>query len=171
MQSLSIILQFSSVPQLCLTLCEPMDCITPGFPVYHQLPELAQIHVHWVGDAISSSIAPFSSCLQSFPASGSFLMSQFFASVGQSIGFTFSISPSNELSGLISLRIDWFDLLAIQGTLKNLLQHLSSKASVFSTQLSLWSNSHIHIWLLEKPWLWLCGQSIMSLLFNMLSLS
>ena len=148
-----------------------MDCITPGFPVYHQLPELAQIHVHWVGDAISSSIAPFSSCLQSFPASGSFLMSQFFASVGQSIGFTFSISPSNELSGLISLRIDWFDLLAIQGTLKNLLQHLSSKASVFSTQLSLWSNSHIHIWLLEKPWLWLCGQSIMSLLFNMLCLS
>ena len=81
--------------------------------------------------SISSSVVPFS-CLQSFPASGSFQMSWIFASGGQSIGvFSFSISPSNECSGLISFKIDWLDLLAVQGTLKSLLQHQSSKASIF----------------------------------------
>ena len=83
----------------------------------------------------SSSVVPFSSCLQPFPASGSFPMNQFFASGGQniywSVSFRFSISPSSEYSGLISFRIDWFDLLAVQGTLKSLLQHHSSKASIF----------------------------------------
>ena len=79
---------------------------------------------------ISSSVVPFSSCLQSFPASGSFQMSQFFTSGGQSIGFCFSISPSNEYSGLISFRMDWLDRLAVQGILKSLLQHHSSKASI-----------------------------------------
>ena len=86
---------------------------------------------------------PFSSCLQSFPASGPFPMSQFFTSGGQSIGsFNFSISPSNEYSGLISFRIDWFDLLTVQGTLKSLFQQHSSKASIlwcsafFMVQLS-----------------------------------
>ena len=68
-----------------------MDCSTPGHPVHHQLPELAQTHVHWVGDAISSSVVPFS-CLQSFPVSGSFLNSQFFVSDGQSIGVSASAS-------------------------------------------------------------------------------
>ena len=76
--------------------------------------------------------------------------------------FRFSISPSSEYSGLISFRIDWFDLLDVQGTLKSPLQHLSSIASIFSTQLSLWSNFHIHTWLLEKTWLWLCGQNNVS---------
>ena len=76
---------------------------------------------------ISSSVVPFSSCLQSFPASGSFPRSQFFASGGQSIGVSAS---SNEYSGLISFRMDWFDLLAVQGTLKSLLQHHNSKASI-----------------------------------------
>ena len=65
--------------------------------------------------------------------------------------FSFNISPSNEYSGLISFRMDWLDLLAVQGTRKSLLQHHSSKASVLQSQLSLWSNSHIHTWLLEKP--------------------
>ena len=102
----------------------------------------------WCHPTISSSVIPFSSCLQSFPASGSFQMSQSFASGGQ--GSNFSISFSNEYSGLISFRIDWFDLLAVQGTLKNLLQKHSSKASLFGAQLSLWSNSHIHTRLLEK---------------------
>jgi len=77
---------------------------------------------------ISSSVTPFSSCPQSFPASGSFPRSQLFALGGQSIGF--SISPSSEFSGLIFFRIDWFDLLAVQGTLKNLLQHHNSKVSI-----------------------------------------
>ena len=107
----------------------------------------------WCHPTISSSVIHFSSCLQSFPASGSFPMSQFFASGGQS--FSFSISPSNEYSGPISFSIDWLDLLAVQETLKGLLQHHSSKHQFFGTQLSLWSNSHIHTWLLEKPKLWL----------------
>ena len=131
-------LQFSSVAQSCPTLCDSLDCGTPGFHVHHQLPELTQTHVHQVGDAIQPShpVTPFSSCLQSFPASGSFLMSQLFASGGQSIGeFSFSISPSNEYSGLISFRIDWFDLLADHGTLKSLLQYHSSK-SINSSALS-----------------------------------
>ena len=79
----------------------------------------------------SSSVVPFSSCFQPFPASGSFPMNQFFASGGQNIysSFSFSISPSSEYSGLISFRIDWFDL-AVQGTLKSFLQHHSSKTSI-----------------------------------------
>ena len=82
--------QFSSVTQSCLTLCDPVDCSMPGFPVHYQLPELAQTHVHQIGDAVEpshpSSFIPFSSCLQSSPALGSFPMSQFFKSDGQSIG-------------------------------------------------------------------------------------
>ena len=85
----------------------------------------------WRHPTISSSVVSFSSCFQSFPVSGSFPMSQCFLSGGQSIGsFSFSISPSNEYSGLISFRMDWLDLLAVQGTLKSLLQHHSSKASI-----------------------------------------
>ena len=85
----------------------------------------------WCHPIISSSLFPFSSCLQSFPASGFFPMSQFFASGGQKYwSFSFSISPSNEYSGLISFRIDWLDLLAVQGTLKSFLQHHSSEASI-----------------------------------------
>ena len=132
-----ISVQFSSVTQSCLTLCDPMDCSTPGLPVHHQLPDSTQTHLYQVGDAIqpshplSSSVILFSSRPQSFPASGSFPMSQLFASGGQSIGvFSFNISPSNEHSGLISFRADWLDLLAVQGTLKSLLQHHSSKASI-----------------------------------------
>ena len=85
-------IQFTSVTQSCPTLCDPMDCSTPGLPVHHQLPEFTQTHVH---PAISSSVIPFSSCLQSFPASGSFPMSQFFASGGQSIGVSALVLPMN----------------------------------------------------------------------------
>ena len=85
----------------------------------------------WCCLTISSPAAPFSFCLQSFPASGSFLMSQLVTSRDQSIkAFSLSISPSSEYSGLISFRIDWFDPLTVQGTLKSLLQHNSSKASI-----------------------------------------
>ena len=80
-----------SAAQSCPTLCDPVDCSTPGFPV-HQLQELAQTHVHWCHPNILSSVVPFSLCLQSFPASGSFPMSQFFASGGQSIGTSASAS-------------------------------------------------------------------------------
>ena len=131
-----------------------MDYSTPGFPVLHHLPELTQAHVHWVGDAIQPSCAPIS-CSQTFPASRSFPVSQLFTLGDQgNRGFSFNISPSNTYSGLISFRIDWFDLLAVQGTLKNLLQHHSSKASVlhcsafFMVQLShpyMTTQSCIHI--------------------------
>ena len=87
--------QFISGAQSCATLCDPMNHSTPGFPVYHQLLELAQTHVHWVSDAIQPSHplpTPFSFCLQSFPASGSFPMSQLFKSGGQSIGASASAS-------------------------------------------------------------------------------
>ena len=95
--------QFSSVAQLCPTLCHPMDCSTPGLPVHHQLPEFTQTYVHWVGDGIQPShplSSPFFSRLQSFLTSGSFQMSQFFASVGQSIG----VSPLLSLGTPKSLR-------------------------------------------------------------------
>ena len=117
-----------------------MNRSMPGLPVHHQLLQFTQTHAHRVGDAISSpshpaissSVIRFSSCPQSLPASGSFPMSQLFAWGGQSIwSFSFSISPSNEHPGLISFRMDWLDLLAVQGTLKSLLQHHSSKASIF----------------------------------------
>ena len=107
--------QFSSVTQSCPTLCDPTDCNTPGFPVLHKLPELAQTHVHRVSDAIQPS-HPLSSpsppsCLQSFPASGCFPLSQFFASGGQSIRVSASVLPMNiqdwfplGLTGLITLQ-------------------------------------------------------------------
>ena len=107
--------QFSSAAQSCLTLCDPMDYSKPGFPVLQHRPELAQTHVQGVSDAIQPSrpLVLFS-CLQSFPASGSFLMSQFFASTWTKYwSFSFSISPSNEYSELISFIIHWFDLLAV----------------------------------------------------------
>ena len=105
---------------------------------------------------ISSSVVHFSFSLQSFPVSGSFPMSLLFASGGQILEL--QISLSNEYSGLISFMIDWFDLLADQGTLMSLSQHHSKKKHQFlGAQPYLWSNSCIHTWLLEKPWLWLCG--------------
>ena len=116
-----------------MSLCDPMDYSTPGLPVHHQLPEFTQTHAYRVSDAIqpsSSSVVPFSSCLQCFPASGSFQISQLFASGGQSIGVSASTSvlPMNIQD--LSFRMDWLDLLAVQGTLKRLLQHHSSKASI-----------------------------------------
>ena len=117
-----------------MTLCDPMDCSTPGFLVLHSFPELAQTHVHRVSDPSThlNLCRPFSSRLQSFPASGPFLMNQIFASGGQSIGASDSVSVllMNIHSGLVSFRMDWLDLLAGQGTLKSLLQHHSSKASI-----------------------------------------
>ena len=103
-----------------LTLYDPMDCSMPGLPVHHQLQELTQklMSIESVMPSISSSVVLFSSRLQPFPASGALPMNLFFTSGSQSIGsFSFSISPSNKCSGLISFRMDWFDLLAIQGTL------------------------------------------------------
>ena len=217
---------------MCLTFCHPMDCSIPGFPVLQYLLKACSNSCplsRWFHPTISSSVSPYSSCLQSFPISGSFQTNQFFASVQlssvQSLSrvqlfatpwivarqaslsitnsqsslkltsiksvipsshlivcrplfllppnppsirvfsnestlhmrwpkywsFSFSISPSNEHQGLISFRMDWLDLLVVQGTLKSLLQHHSSKASIlwystfFTVQLS-----HIQTWPQEK---------------------
>ena len=110
-----------------------MDCSTPGFLVYHQLLELAQTHVHWVGDAIQPSHPLLS------PSPPAFNLPSIRVFSNESVlcirwpkywGFSFSSSPWNEYSGLISFRMDWLDLLAVQGALKNLLQHHSSKESI-----------------------------------------
>ena len=107
----------------------------------------------WCPPTISSSVVPFSSCPQFLPASGSFPMSQLFAWSGQSIGsFSFSISPSNEHSALICFRTDWLDLLAVQGTLKSLLQHYSSKVSIFwCSALCTGGLSHPYMTTGKKP--------------------
>ena len=121
-----------------------MNCSMPGSPVLHCLSECSNSCPLslWCYLTISSSAVPFSFCLQSFPASRSFLISQLFTSSGQRIGASASESVFQWYSGLISFRIDWFDLVAVQGTLKSLLQHHSSKASIlqhstfFMVQLS-----------------------------------
>ena len=126
-------IQFSSVAHSSPTLCNPMDYNTPGLPIHHQLPEFTQTHVHWVSDAIQPS-HPLSS-----PSPPTFNLSQhqgLFKWVSLHIRwpkywtFSFSVSPSNEYSRLISFRMEWLDLLAVQGTLKSLLHHHSSKASI-----------------------------------------
>ena len=126
--------QCSSVAQLCPTLYDPRDCSTPGFPVHHQLPELTQTHVH---PTILFSVIPFSSCLQPFPASGSFPMSQFFTSGGQSIGVSVSAS-------VLPMTIQgWFPLgltgliLQSKGLSRVFSNTTVQKHQFFGTQLSL----------------------------------
>ena len=109
-----------------------MDCSTPGLPLHRQLPEFTQTHVRWVGDAINHLLLCRPLLLPSI-----FLSIRVFSNESvlrirwpKPWSFSFSISPSNEYSGLISFKIDWLDLLAVQGTLKSLLQHHSSKASI-----------------------------------------
>ena len=165
-----------SVAQSCLTLCDPMDCSTPGFPVLHCFPEVAQTHVHRVSDAIQPS-RPLSHLLllpSLFPSI------RIFSSGSLSVlhlrwpkywNFSFSISPSIEYLGLISSRMDWLDFLAVQETLKSLLQHGSSKASI------LWCLAFFMVQL-SHPYMttgkaialiiWTIARKVMSLLFNML---
>ena len=167
--------QFSSVAESYLTLCDPMDCNTPGLPVHHQLLEFTQTHVHWVGDAIQPS-HPLSS---PSPPPSIFPSIRVFSNESalrmrwtKYWSFSFNISPSNEHPGLISFRMDWLDLLALQGTLKSLLQHHSSKASViqhsafFLVQLSHPYMTTGKIIALTR---WTLVGKVMSLLFNMLS--
>ena len=136
---------FSSVTQSCPTLCDPMGYSTPGLPVHHQLLEFTQTHVHRVGDAIQPSHpllspsppAPNPSPIRVFSNESTLRMRW-----PKYWNFSFSISPSNEHTGLISFRMDWLDLLVVQGTLRSLLQNHNSKASIpqrsafFTIQLS-----------------------------------
>ena len=119
--------------QFCPTLCYPMDCSMPGLPIHHQLPECSNscLSSRWYHPTVSSSVVPFSSCLQSFGSIRVF-SSELVLHIRwpKYWCFSFNISPSNEYSALISFGNDWFDLLAVQGTLKSLFQHHSSKASI-----------------------------------------
>ena len=133
---LSCSVQFSSVSQSCPTLCDPMNRSTPGLPVHHHLPEFTQTHVHWVGDAIQPShplSSPSPPALNLSRHGGLFKWVSSSHQVAKIFEFQLQHQYSNEYSGLISFRMDWFDLLAAQGTLKSLLQHHSSKASVLQS--------------------------------------
>ena len=129
----TFLVQFSSVAQSCLTLCNTVNCRTPGLPIHHQLPEFTQTHVHRVSDAIQPSHplsspsppAPNPSSIRVFSNESTLCMRW-----PKYWSFSFSIIPSKEHPGLISFRMDWLDLLAVQGTRKRLLQHHSSKASI-----------------------------------------
>ena len=151
-----------------------MDCSTPGFPVHHQLPELAQTHVHRVSDAIQPS----------HPLSLLLLLPSIFPTIrvfsNESVirirwpkywSFSFSISPSNEYSGLISFMIDWFDLLAVQGILKNPLQHNSKASALWRSAFFMVQLSHPYMITGKTIALtrWIFVGKVMSLLFNILS--
>ena len=167
--------KFSSVTQSCPSLCDPMNRSTPGLPVHHQLPESTQTHVHCVSDAIQpshplSSPSPPAPNLSQHQRLFQWVSSQH--QVAKVLEFQLHISPSDEHPGLISFRIDWLDLLAVQGTLKSLLQHHSSKAS------TLWCSAFFTVQL-SHPYMtngetialtrWTLVGKVMSLLFNMLS--
>ena len=168
------LVQFSSVTQLCPTLCDSMNRSTPGLPVHHQLPESTQTHVHWVNDAIQHLIfcCPLLLLPSIFPSIRIFSIESALRRWPKYWSFSFNISPSKEHPGLISFRMDRLDLLAVQGTLKSLLQHHSSKASIlqhpafFIVQLS-------HPYMMTGKTIALTRRTfvgkVMSLVFNMLS--
>ena len=165
----------SSVAQLCPTLCDPLDCSTPGFPIHHHLLELGQTHVHPVGDGIQPShpllfLSP--PALNVSQHQGLFQWGSSSHQVAKVLEFQVQNHPSNEHPGLISFRMDWLDVLAFQGTLKSLLQHHSSKESIlwpsafFIVQLS-------HLYMTTRKTIalnrWTFVSKVMSLLFNKLS--
>ena len=156
-----------------LALCDPMNHSTPGLPFHHQLLELAKTHLHRVSDAIQPSHPLSSASPPTFNFSqhqGLFPMSQLLASGGQS--FSFSVRPSSEYSKLIFFRIDWFDLLAVQGTLKSILQHHNLKASIlwwlafFLVQLS---HPYMTTGKTITLTIWMFVSKMVPLLFNMKS--
>ena len=146
----SVLGQFSSVQSLsCVWLCDSMNHSMPGLPVHHQLPEVAQIYVHRVSDAIQPSHplpppSPFAFNLSQHQGLFKWVSSSH--QVAKVLEFSFSIRPSNEHPGLISFRMDWLDLLAVQGTLKILIQYHSSKASILlSSTFFIVQLSHPHM--------------------------
>ena len=165
--------QFSSVSQLCPTLCDPMNRSTPGLPVHHQLPEFTETHVHQVMPSSHLILCHPLLLLPLIPPSIRVFSNESTLRMRwpKYWSFSFSISPSKEIPGLISFRMDWLYLLAVQGTLKSLLQHHSSKASIlrrsafFTVQLShLYMTTGKTIALIR----WTFVGKVMSLLFNML---
>ena len=168
-------IQFRSVTQLCLTLCDPMNRSMPGLPIHHQLPEYTQTHVHRLSDAIQPShpVSPHSPpTLNLSHHQGLVKWVSSSHQVAKYWCFSFNISPSNEHPGLTSFMMDCLDLLAVQGTLKSLLQHHSSKSSLlqhsafFIVQLSLPYMTTGKTIALTR---WTFVGKVMSLLLNMLS--
>ena len=167
--------QIRSVAQSCPTLCDPMNRSTPGLPIHHQLPEFTQTHVQRVSDAIQPShplSSPSPLALNPSQHQSLLLESTLHMRWPKYWSFSFNIIPSKEIPGLISFRMDWLDLLAVQRTLKSLLQHHSSKGSIlrcsafFTVQLS-----HPYMTtgkIIALPRRTFVGR-IMSLLLNMLS--
>ena len=149
-----------------------MDYSMPGFPVLHNLLELAQTHVHWVGDAIQQS-GPLSTLSPSaFNLSQQQGLFKWVSYLLKYWSFSFSINPSNEYSGLISFTMDWLDLFAVQGTLKCLLQYHSSKASIIQCS-AFFAVQLLHPYMATGKTIalnnWTFVEKVMSLLFNMLS--
>ena len=168
--------QFSSVAQLCPIICDPMDCNMPGLPVYHHLPWVNSNSCplsRWCHPTISSSVIPFSLLPSIFPSLRDLSNeSAFHIRWTKYLSFSFSISPSNEYSELISSGMDWLDLLAVQGTLKNLSQHHSSKASILRhSAFFIVQFSHPYMTTEKTIALtrWTFVGKAMSLLFNILS--
>ena len=167
--------QFSSVTQSCPTHCDPVDCSTPGLPIHHQLLEFTQTHVHWVGDTIQPSHPLSSPSPPAFNLSqhqGPFKWVSSLHQVAKVLEFQLQHQSFQWNSELISFRMDWLDLLAVQRTLKSLLQHHSSKASIllrsafFIVQLSLpHMTTGKTIALMRQTFV----GKVISLLFNMLS--
>ena len=159
--------QFSSVAQSCPTLCDPMNCTMPGLPVHHQFPEFTQTHIHLILCCPLLLLPPIPPSIRVFSNESALRLRW-----PKYWSFSFSIIPSNEHPGLISFRMDWLDLLTVQGTLKNLLQHHGSKASIlrcsafFIVQLS---HPYMTIGKTIALTRWTFVGKVMSLLFNMLS--
>ena len=170
---ISYSVQFSSVAQSCPTLCNPMNRSTPGLPVHHQLLEFIQTHVHRVSDAISHLILCHPLLLPLIPPSIKVFSNESTRRMRRPKywSFSFSISPSNKHPGLMSFRIEWLDLLAVQGTLKSLLQHHSSKASIFRCS-AFFTVQLSHSYMTTGKTIalprWTFVGKVMSLLFNML---
>ena len=154
--------------QSYMTICNPMNCSTSGFPVLHHLLEFAQTHVSWISDAIQPShplSPPSPPSLSLSQHQGVFQWVSSSHQVAKVLEPCFSISPSNKYSGLISLRIEWFDLLAVQRSLKSLLQHHNSKV-LFMVQLS---HPYMTTGKIIALTIWIFVNKVMLLLFNMLS--
>ena len=169
--------QTRSVAQSCPTLCDPMNRSTPGLPVHHQFPDFTHTHIHRVSDAIQPSrplSSPSPPALNLSQHQGLFKWVSSSHQMAKVLEFQLQLSPTNEYSGLISFRMAWLDLLAVQGTIKSLLQHHSSKASI------LWCSAFFFIVQLSHPYMttgktialtrWTFVSKGKSLLFNILSI-
>ena len=154
--------QFNSVTQSCPTICNHMDYSTPGFPVQQQLPKLAQTHVHWFGDAIQWSHPLLSPSSPAFNLSHPLGLSKWVSSshqVAKLLEFQLQHQSFQWIFRTDFFRINWFDLLTVQGTLNCLLQHHSSKASILQlSSLFMVQLSYPYITIGKKTWLWLDRQ-------------